>query len=124
MAPFIVDLLNFSLSHLQGLYNTFKQYYISSSDPVPPSAEDESIELPQLISSILDFVAAIARGGRARDWFALDTLLPSLIAAVLNFTQMTDTDVGCSAGMHRCTTKIQTGRYLGEQRKCVRGAGR
>jgi hypothetical protein len=39
----------------------------------------------------LDFIAAVARGGRAREWMTPETL-QSLISAVFNFTQMTDND--------------------------------
>lgn len=92
LIPYFKDLLNLSLSNLNSVYPTFLQYYLSS-DSVPPSSEDEPVELTQLISAILDFIAAVARGGRAKDWFKADSLV-ALITTIFNFTQMTDNDVG------------------------------
>lgn len=105
MTPFINELLGASLMHLHSLYPTFAQYYLASSDPVPPSTEDESIELPQLISSIVDFVAAVARGGRAREWFENEEARGSLVGAVFKFAQMTDNDVSIACIQGRLLAK-------------------
>jgi hypothetical protein len=93
MTPYLNDLLTASLTHFHVLYPIFAQYYLSSSHSVPRSSEDESIELPQLICPIIDFVAAVARGAKAKEWFDAGNL-HSLILAVFNFVQMTDDDVG------------------------------
>lgn len=92
LTPYLKDLLTASLNHLQALYPTFARFYLSSSESVPRSSEDESIELPQLICPIIDFVAAVTRGGKAKEWFDGGNLA-ALISAVFNFVQMTDEDV-------------------------------
>jgi hypothetical protein len=86
------DFLTASLTHFQALYSTFAQFYLSSSEPAPCSSEDETIELPQLLCPILDFVSAVARGGKAKEWFS-EGNLNALISAVFSFAQMTDEDV-------------------------------
>lgn len=50
------------------------------------------MELPQLLCPILDFVTAVSRGGKAREWFVGGNLT-ALISSVFNFVQMTDEDV-------------------------------
>lgn len=92
MAPYLNDLLASSLTHLRAYWPTFVHYYISSSSPVPNSSEDDSIELPQLLCPIIDFISTVARGGKAKAWFSQENLT-SLIDAVFNYTQMTDDDV-------------------------------
>ncbi|KAF8899297.1 armadillo-type protein [Infundibulicybe gibba] len=91
LTPYLRDFLTSSLNHLQALYPTFNHYYLSSIDSIPRSSEDESIELPQLICPITDFVAAVTRGGKAKDWFETENLT-NLILAVFNFVQMTNED--------------------------------
>ncbi len=93
--PYFDDLLSASIAHLNLLYPTFDQYYLTSSEPIPPSSEDEPVHLSHLISSILDFVATVIRGGKAKQWFTPEHST-ALIAAVFNYAQMTDEDV--SAG--------------------------
>jgi hypothetical protein len=89
---YLKDFLAASLNHFQALYPTFAQFYLSSSEPAPGSSEDETIELPQLLCPILDFVTSVARGGKAKEWFA-EGNLNALISAVFSFAQMTDEDV-------------------------------
>jgi len=93
MTPYLKDLLTASLLHFHVLYPIFAQYYLSSSHSVPRSSEDESIELPQLICPITDFVAAVTRGSKAKEWFD-GANSSALISAVFNYVQMTDEDVG------------------------------
>ncbi|KAG5638025.1 hypothetical protein H0H81_002226 [Sphagnurus paluster] len=91
LTPYLQEFLTDSLVHLQALHPTFEAYYLSSSESVPRSSEDEAIELPQLICPILDFAAAATRGGKAKNWFSTENL-NALIAAVISFVQMTDED--------------------------------
>ncbi|KAF8634940.1 hypothetical protein AX15_000671 [Amanita polypyramis BW_CC] len=91
LTPYLPDLLSSSIYHLQTLYPTFVHYYISSSDSVPHTSEDETIELPQLIVPIIDFVSNIARGGKAKGWFDVQHF-PALVSAIFRFTQMTEED--------------------------------
>ncbi|KAF5393539.1 hypothetical protein D9757_000551 [Collybiopsis confluens] len=91
IAPYLQDLLPAALVHLNSLYATFDRYYLASSETVPSSSEDESIELPQVITSIMDFVSAIARGGRAKAWLTSDNAT-ALVSAVFDYIQMTDDD--------------------------------
>ncbi|KAF9078120.1 ARM repeat-containing protein [Rhodocollybia butyracea] len=91
ITPYLHDLLPASLIHLNSLYSTFECYYLASSETVPSSSEDEAIELPQLITSVMDFVSSVARNGRAKDWFAGDNSI-ALVSAVFNYIQMTDDD--------------------------------
>ncbi|KAJ6609355.1 ARM repeat-containing protein [Mycena sp. CBHHK59/15] len=69
LTPYLDGYLAISLNHLHSLYGTFSQYYLSSNESVPRSSENESIELPQLICPIIDFTAAVTRGGKARGCF-------------------------------------------------------
>lgn len=81
-----------SLVHLNTLFTTFDRYYLASTESVPSSSEDETIELPQLITSIMDFVSSVVRAGRAKEWFTGDNAV-SLISAIFSYIQMTDDDV-------------------------------
>ncbi|KAJ3786679.1 ARM repeat-containing protein [Lentinula aff. detonsa] len=91
IAPYLPELLPTSLAHLKSLYPTFDQYYLASTESVPSSSEDETIELPQLITSIMDFVSSVVRAGRAKEWFTGENAI-ALISAVFDYIQMTDDD--------------------------------
>ncbi|KAJ7610789.1 armadillo-type protein [Roridomyces roridus] len=91
LTPYLNSYLTISLSHLQSLYGTFSQYYLSSNESAPRSSENEAIELPQLICPIFDFAGAVTRGGKSKGWFDNQNL-PALIASVFNFLQMTNED--------------------------------
>ncbi|TEB38615.1 ARM repeat-containing protein [Coprinellus micaceus] len=91
LSPFLPDFLAASIHHLQALYPPFERYYISSSDSVPQTSEDETVELTQLICPVLDFLASVVRGGKARSWFVNDHL-SALIVSVFKLAQMTDED--------------------------------
>uniref|UniRef100_A0A0W0FXL4 Importin N-terminal domain-containing protein n=1 Tax=Moniliophthora roreri TaxID=221103 RepID=A0A0W0FXL4_MONRR len=91
IVPYLPDLLAAALNHLATVYPTFNQCYIAVAESVPASSEDEPIELPQLITTAMDFVSAIARGGRARDWFGGDKSA-ALVSAVFDYIQMTEED--------------------------------
>jgi hypothetical protein len=95
LAPYLKDYLNATIQHLHSLHPAFIQYYISSSEAVPTTSEDETIELPRLLCPILDFVAVVIRGGKARDWFVKDNI-NAVVAAVFEYIQMTDDDVSIS----------------------------
>lgn len=86
------DLLAASLNHLRALYQTFSDYYLSATENAPSTSEDEPVELPQLLSPIIDFLAATVRGGKARDWLGPENL-STLITSVFAYVQMTDDDV-------------------------------
>jgi len=81
-----------SLNHLRALYPTFSSYCLTALESTPNTSEDEPIELPQLICPIIDFLAAVVRGGKARDWLRDENIL-SLVSLVFSFVQMTDDDV-------------------------------
>ncbi|KAG6841729.1 hypothetical protein C0991_007615 [Blastosporella zonata] len=91
LTSYLQNFLTESLVHLQALHPTFTQYYLLTSESAPCSSEDEPIELPQLICPIMDFAAAVTRGGKVRDWFTVDNL-NALLAAILDFVQMTNED--------------------------------
>ncbi len=71
---------------------SFIHYYISAADSPPRTSEDETIELPDLIVPIVDFIAAVARGGKAKLWFDAQHF-PALVSAVFKFTQVGEQDV-------------------------------
>ncbi|EAU92368.2 hypothetical protein CC1G_00587 [Coprinopsis cinerea okayama7 len=91
LASHLSDLLSYALVHLQKLYPVFAHYYLASSDSVPRTSEDESVELPQLICPIMDFISSAMRGRKARLWFTGDNL-SLLVSAVFNLSQVTDED--------------------------------
>ncbi|KAF8832761.1 hypothetical protein HHX47_DHR1001493 [Lentinula edodes] len=91
IAPYLPELVPASLVHLNTLYTTFDRYYLASTESVPSSSEDETIELPQLITSIMDFVSSVVRAGRVKEWFTGDNAV-SLISAIFSYIQMTDDD--------------------------------
>ena len=86
------DFLAASLNHLRVLYDTFSVYYLAGTDSVPTTSEDDAIELPHLLCPIIDFLAAVIRGGKARDWIAGDNVL-ELVSSVYALVQMTEDDV-------------------------------
>jgi len=86
------EFLAASLNHLRVLYDTFSTYYLAATDSVPTTSEDETIELPHLLCPIIDFFAAVVRGGKARDWLTDENVL-DLVPSVFALVQMTDDDV-------------------------------
>lgn len=92
LAPHLKDLLSATLLHLSALFPTFTHYYLQGAASVPRSSEDETIELTHLVCPMLDFIANVARSGRAKDWFEGDNLA-GLISAVFSWVQMTSEDV-------------------------------
>lgn len=81
-----------SLNHLRVLYDTFSTYYLAATDSVPTTSEDETIELPHLLCPVIDFLAAVVRGGKARDWLTDENVL-DVVSSVFALVQMTDDDV-------------------------------
>ena len=65
-------------------------------EAVPSTSEDESIELPQLLCPIIDFVSAVIRGGKCCQWLGEENIL-SLVTSTINYVQMTDNDVSSFA---------------------------
>lgn len=94
LLPHLRQLLSASLVHLSVLYPVFAQYYLHGTASVPRSSEDATIELIHLVCPVVDFVASIARSGKAQDWYEGDNLT-NLIGAVLPWVQMTSDDVSC-----------------------------
>jgi hypothetical protein len=95
LLPYLEDFLGLSLYHMQALYPTFEVYYLSQSETNPGSSENNPIELSQLICPIIDFIAAVARGGKAKTWFNQERI-DALTSCVLNYAQMTVEDVSPS----------------------------
>ncbi|KIY50482.1 ARM repeat-containing protein [Fistulina hepatica ATCC 64428] len=91
LTPYLQGLLSAALHHLHVVYPAFVKYYLSATEATPTTSEDNTIELPQLICPIFDFVSSIARGGKAREWFTDDNSL-ALATAICNFSQMSDDD--------------------------------
>ena len=92
LVPYLPDLLSASLEHLRVLYPIFSTYYLSATESAPSTSEDETLELPQLLCPIIDLLAAVVRGGRAREWVVHENILP-LVSSIFAFVQMTDEDV-------------------------------
>jgi hypothetical protein len=92
LTSYFNDILTLSLNHMRTLFPTFSQYYLSSTESVPSSSEDGNIDLQQLICPILDFVSAVSRGGKAKEWFQKENM-DALISMVFSYSQMTDEDV-------------------------------
>ncbi|GJE89716.1 ARM repeat-containing protein [Phanerochaete sordida] len=87
LAPYLPDFLTAALRQLCDLFPTFHQYYVLGADTVPLSSEDEKIELSQLASSTLDFIATSTRG-KGKDWFN-ESNVHQLVGAIFNWTEMT-----------------------------------
>ena len=94
LTPHINDLLNFALAHLRTLLPTFNHYYLSSSTASPPNAseEDHPIELPMLGCPVIDFLAVMTRGSRAKSWLSASNV-ETLIVTLCGWMQMTEDDV-------------------------------
>lgn len=86
--------LNMALSHLQTLYPLFNQYYIKQSAPPPHSAEDETIELPQVACPIIDCITAFIKRGKVRSWLNQENA-NRLVSTLIGWIQMTTDDVSC-----------------------------
>ncbi|KAI0778993.1 ARM repeat-containing protein [Trametes elegans] len=91
LTPHLKDFLAAALTHLSTLFPTFTHYYLQSAVSPPRSSEDESIELTHLVCPMLDFVANVARSGKAKAWYE-GANLTSLIGAVFSWVQMTSED--------------------------------
>ncbi|KAF8870248.1 ARM repeat-containing protein [Mucidula mucida] len=91
LQPYMNDMLDLAVGHLDILYPMFDRYYLSSSDPIPSSSEDEPVHLSHLISAILDFISGMVRGGKAKSWFTAEHSA-ALISSVFKYAQMTDED--------------------------------
>lgn len=81
-----------SLNNLRSFYPAFSTYYLSATESTPNTSEDEPIELTQVLCPIIDFLAAVIRGGKAREWVADENIL-AIVTSVFAFVQMTDEDV-------------------------------
>ena len=90
--PYLEDFLNLSLYHLQTLYPTFDHYCLSQLESNPGSSENNPVELPRLISPIIDFISLVSRGGKAKTWYTQERI-DALTSAVFNYAQMTMEDV-------------------------------
>jgi hypothetical protein len=87
LKPYLPEFLSASLHHLQAYFPTYTQFYLVADASVPKNSEDESIELPEVAAPILDFISAIARGGRAKDWFGSDQVA-GLVKAIFAWSQI------------------------------------
>jgi len=87
----VTDFLAASINHLNALFPTFAHYYINSEDSVPITSEDDTIELPQLVSSIFDFMSTVARHGKTKGW--LEVNLQQIIFVIFGYAQITKDDV-------------------------------
>ena len=124
LASSLPQFMTASLNHLRVLYPTFSHYYLSATEAVPSTSEDESIELPQLLCPIIDFLSAVTRGGKCRQWLGEENIL-SLVASIFNYVQMTDDDVNSSPLLRgRQFFTLLPGTHMGAQRQCFRCAGR
>ncbi|PPQ86958.1 hypothetical protein CVT25_009780 [Psilocybe cyanescens] len=92
LIPHLFDFLSASLNNLRSLYPTFSAYYLAATESIPSPSEDDPIELPQLLCPIIDFLAAVIRGGKGRDW-VVDENIAAIVSSVFAFVQMTDEDV-------------------------------
>jgi len=92
MGSYVRDYLDASLRHLQLLFQTYDHFYISASGSAPGSSEEETVELPHLVSPLFDFLSNVVRGGKAKDWLQAENL-NGLVSAIFNYTQITAEDV-------------------------------
>jgi importin-9 len=81
-----------TLHHLNSLFPVFYHYYILAEDTAPSTSEDERVDLTQLAGSSLDFISAVARGGRAKEWFN-EKNTTALIAEIFRWIEMTADEV-------------------------------
>ncbi|KZT44292.1 ARM repeat-containing protein [Sistotremastrum suecicum HHB10207 ss-3] len=93
LASSLADLLQLSVLHLVTLLPAFTTFHLPPTESAPGCSEpDESVSLPQLSTTILDFIAAIARGGKSKAWFANTSNLETLIQAIFGWSQMSEDD--------------------------------
>ena len=124
LASSLPDFLAASLNHLHVLYPTFSRYYLSATEAVPSTSEDESIELPQLLCPIIDFLSAVTRGAKGREWLRDENIL-SIVVSMFNYVQMTDDDVSSFDLPRGCKFfTLLLGTHMGAQRQCLHCAGR
>ncbi|KAI0347862.1 ARM repeat-containing protein [Trametopsis cervina] len=88
LAPYLPDFLNSTLHHLGALFPEFFHYYITAENTPPFTSEDERVDLTQLAGSALDFISAVARSGRAKQWFN-EEKTTALLAEVFRWIEMT-----------------------------------
>lgn len=93
LRAYLPDFLAASLGHLQGYFPAYVQYYLAADNAVPKNSEDESIELPEVVAPIVDFVAAVARAGKAKEWYTPEKI-GALVEMVFAFAQISIESVG------------------------------
>ncbi|KXN85718.1 Importin-9 [Leucoagaricus sp. SymC.cos] len=88
--PLLIDFLGASIHHLQSLQPAFSHFYLTDKEPVPTTSEDETIDLAQLISPIIDFISDVTRRGKSKEW--LEANLHQLVSVIFNYSQITQDD--------------------------------
>lgn len=92
LTPYLPEYLTAILHHLGALFPVFYHYYVVSEDTAPSTSEDERVDLTQLAGSSLDFISAVARSGRAKEWFT-EANTRSLVAEAFRWIEMTADEV-------------------------------
>ncbi|KAH7105023.1 ARM repeat-containing protein [Auriculariales sp. MPI-PUGE-AT-0066] len=88
------NFINTATSHLIALASTYATYYLSSDGPTPPISEEdpEGVTLPALVAPIFDFLGALVRKGKLREWLQNADNTRALVGAVLGWAQITVED--------------------------------
>ncbi|KAF9225273.1 ARM repeat-containing protein [Gyrodon lividus] len=95
LKAYLEPFLDASLAHLQGIFPTYDNYYISATESAPGTSEDETVELPHLICPMFDFLSNVVRGGKAKQWLDSQSNpqnLSHLVGTIFRYTQMTAED--------------------------------
>jgi hypothetical protein len=87
LRSYLPDVLDAALVHLEAYLPAYVQYYVVADEPAPKTSEDEALELPNVAAPLVDFVAAVARAGRAKEWF-VPARVGALVAAVFAWAQI------------------------------------
>jgi hypothetical protein len=79
---------------LQILSPLFTDHYLTSDDTAPSPNDSVLVTLPQLASTIFDFLTNCCRGGKAKAWFNDEANINLSIQSIFFWAQITRSDVG------------------------------
>jgi hypothetical protein len=96
LRTYMPDVLAAALAHLHAYLPAYVAHYVRADEPVPRTSEDDALELPDVAAPIVDFVAAVARSGRAKEWFAPDKV-GALVEMVFAWAQISTESVSAEA---------------------------
>jgi len=92
LAAFITATTN----HLVALAPAYATYYLAADGPAAPISDEdpEGITIPALVAPAFDFLGALVRKGRIREWLQKPENVQALVGSIIIWAQITQEDEG------------------------------